>query len=276
MTGRKPITVEVEDCKFDVELDLNVFLEGVVQPGPVMTTYLQGPSIYPGFIPAGVLPVQNPYTGRPEFYHQINDTLGPAGKVVDWILVEIMANFKDTLISFLTYTLYDLVESQALLLKPDGTVVDTNAQSPHFRYYTEGDVRIAVKHRNHLSVLSSALLSFNSNLSYHFSEDAGKALKISWVPYQPMSFKNGKWCLWAGDIWNGLPVDLTRDVINNTDADRFYIPLKRDTGYTMGDYLFEDVNMDGIIDELGDGGPFIIPNGRQNTQSPLLFYIKRP
>jgi len=86
--------------------------------------------------------------------------------------------------------------------------------------------------------------------------------------------RQGKACLWAGDIWNGTSADGTRNIINNLDITRHYVPMRSTTGYLVGSYMFEDVNMDGIIDD-GDSA-FVIYNGKQNTQSPLYFCIKRP
>jgi hypothetical protein len=151
--------------------------------------------------------------------------------------------------------------------------VDTNGNHPKFNP-TANDARIVIKHRNHLSVISSALLSFNSEQIYDFSEDVSKAMKVTGARYEPMAIRNGVACLWAGDIWNGLPNDGTLHFINSTDVTRYYDPIRSDIGYKVGDYLFEDLNMDGMLDD-GDEA-FVVSNARQNTQSPALYFIKRP
>jgi len=255
----------------EIEVDITLFLQGVTQAGPIMTTYLQGPPRYPGLVPDKVLPKKAPFTNMPEFYNQINEDSGPAGKVVDWVLVEIMTNFESFTLDGIQYTYYDLLESRALLLKPDGSVVDTNGNKPLFQPYSSEKVRIAIKTRNHLSVISSELLDFDSDVKYDFSENVTKALKLSWASYSAMIEKNGVACLYGGDVWNGLPTDRTVNIINAVDIDRYN--NKTLSTWALGDYMFEDINMDAMIDS-GDG-TYIITNGRQIIQSPLLYFIKR-
>ena len=230
-----------------------------------MTTYLQGPPRYSN-IPDKALPVMNPYSVPNAFYTQINDTLGPAGKVVDWILVEIWGNIEPTAYSYA----YDLVEARPLLLKPDGTVVDTNGNKPVFKPYSTDSVRIVVKHRNHLAVISSALFPFNSDIIYNFSTSSSQAFKFSWTENQELVYKNGLWCMWAGDIWYGNTLDLTWHYLNATDASFYYNALN---SYILGNYMSEDVNMDGQIDD-GDGS-VILRNSRLELESPILFFIKK-
>ena len=268
-------TLAIVDCpklECDISLNLTLFLEGVTNEGPVMSTYLQGTSRFPDLVPDKVLPLQNPFTNMPEKYIQINEDSGPAGKIVDWILVEIVTNFEPFEYEDIQYTYYDLVAKRALLLKPDGSVVDTTGKKPQFKPFETDSIRVVVKARNHLPVISSALLAFDSDVTYNFSDDITKALALPWASYPAMAFRNGVACLYAGDIWNGTPVDNTTNVINATDMDRYNSRLRN--GWSLGCYCFEDVNMDGMID--GGDQAFISAGGRQVTQSPLLYFVKRP
>jgi len=261
--------VECPELECDVKLELTLFLEGAMRSDGTMTNYLQGPPKFVGLLDKS-LPVHNPYTGMPEVYYQINDTLGPAGKVVDWILVEIIANVAET--GFRVWS-YDLIEKRALLLKPNGCVVDTNGMIPGFKVNDIDSVQIAVQHRNHLSILSSVRLPYDSKIKYDFSENVYQALKVPWASYQPMRLlSNGMACMWAGDIWNGASIDGTRNALNSTDYERFRSGLAK--SYILGEYLFEDLNIDGMIND-GDGA-LVNFNHRLNMQSPLLYYIKRP
>jgi len=264
--------VECPELDCDVTLDLTLFLEGVTQAGPIMTTYLQGPSRYPGLVPDKVLPEENPFKNRISYCTLINEPTAPTGKVVDWITVEIMTNFEPFILDGIQYVSYDVVESRALLLKFDGTVVDSMGKKPKFKPYNTDNVRIAVKARNHLSVISNELFAFDSDVVCNFAEDVNKALKLSWASYPPMIERNGVACLYAGDIWNGSATDRTVNIINAVDIDRYNTRLK--SGWNLGDYMFEDVNMDAMLD--GGDGSYININGRQIIQSPLLYYIKRP
>jgi len=264
--------VKCPKLECDIVLDLKLFLEGVTNEGPVMSTYLQGISRYPDLVPDKVLPVKNPFSNMPEKYSQINEDSGPAGKIVDWILVEIVTNFEPFEYEDIQYTYYDLVAKRALLLKPDGSVVDTTGKKPLFKPYNIDNIRIVVKARNHLPVISSALLAFDDDVTYNFSENINKALTMPWASYPAMAYRNGVACLYAGDVWNGIPADRTTNVINATDIDRYHSRLKN--GWSLGCYCFEDVNMDGMID--GGDHAFISAGGRQVTQSPLLYFVKRP
>jgi hypothetical protein len=264
----------------DLTLELALFLEGVIASDSSMTTHLQGPSAYPGLVPDKALPTCDPYTGMPGSEHlpacypQINDTLGPVGKVVDWILVEIWTNFETYIDDDIEYTKYDLHEGRALLLKSDGRVVDTNNTPPKFKSYAPDSVRIVIKHRNHLAVISSALLPFVSDQSYNFSDNVAKAIRVIGPYYQPMAVKHGKACLWAGDIWNGRAADGNLYIINVTDITRFINKMVESPPTPVGSYMLEDVNMDGLVDE--SDGVFINYNGAQNIFSPAYFYRKRP
>ena len=264
--------VKCPKLECDIVLDLKLFLEGVTNEGPVMSTYLQGISRYPDLVPDKALPLQNPFPNMPEKYSQINEDSGPAGKVVDWILVEILTNFEHFEYEDIQYTLYDLVAKRALLLKPDGSVVDSTGKKPTFKPFEFDSIRIVVKARNHLAIISSALFAFDSDVTYNFSDDVSKALKLSWASYPAMTYKNGVACLYAGDIWNGTPADCTTNVINATDIDRYNSRLIN--GWSLGCYCFEDVNMDGMVD--GGDLTFISASGKQVTQSSLLYYVKRP
>ena len=244
-------------------LDVRVFLEGVIQPGTYMTTWLQGPAEYT-FLPDKLLPMVNEYPGKTEFYYQINEPSGPAGAVVDWIWVEIWTNFEPYPIPFQNiYTYYEVLESRVLLLKPDGTIVDTNGRKPQFYSYTSDKVRIAVKHRNHLSVLSN-LVSFDSNLKYDFSEAVDKAYKLPWATFGAQVWRNGAACLWAGDV-------NMNEAIDSGDNTLYFLGANENKS---GSYSPEDVNMDGVIDARD--GAFILENSKKALNSSQLFFIKKP
>jgi hypothetical protein len=228
-----------------------------------MTTYLQGPSEYT-YLSDKLLPVFNEYPGRTEFYHQINDPAGPAGPVVDWVLVEIWGNFE----SAFPYTLYDLVEMQVLLLKPDGRIVDTAGSRPKFNNCTDSDVRIVVKHRNHLSVISNVEYFFNmpnSIVSHNFSTAVTQAYRLPWATQNPQVWRNGVWCLWAGDI------NLVQDgAINGSDNTLLWAAK---TASKINMYTVEDVAMDAWVDSRDEA--FVVDNSKRGLVSSPNFFIER-
>jgi len=240
-----------------ITLDLKLFLQGVTQPGPVMTNYIQAP-IAPTIMPELKLPVINPY-GLPDSCSKINN-VSAIGEIVDWIVVEIWGD----LIVDGMFTDYTLLEQRALLLKADGSVVDTTGQKPQF-VLSEDSVRIMVKHRNHLSVISSELLTFSGKdiVTWDFSTGVDKALKPPLAIYDPMILQYGVACLWAGDL-------NMNDFMDHVDMSIFNMAWKSGI---FGQYVAADVNMDGIINNTDLS--FVIQNTKLGLYSPIYFFRKR-
>ena len=278
----------------ELELGLTLFLEGVTQaPGfldfvsfqdeyrddlgipdhtiPWMTSYLQHmriPDIHVD-MPDLKLPVNNPYnsssyiSGLSGSYANINDTLGVAGKIVDWILVEIWANFGPNINPLLTN--YDLLEAKALLLKPDGSVVDTTGKKAKFTSYPDGNVHIVVRHRNHLAVMSQEV-PFITNFDYSFADGVEQAYQSPNTTRPPMVMRHGVACLWAGEL--NLNPDHT---LNNTDVTVYNLELGDYTAF--GKYLKSDVTMDGLVNERD--ATFILDNAKRLINSPVFYFRKR-
>ena len=261
---RAPVEVTIQIC--NVKLELKLFLEGVVRSGtytfkgetrngPYMINTLQD-NVLKVIFPTFKLPETNPY-GLPGTYPLINNPNGPANKVVDWIVVEIWGEVTD-LNDNAPFT-YTLLEERALLLQVDGGVADLNGQLPKFKVQQE-NVRIVVKHRNHLSVMSSnPEMLFNTEVvKYDFSTSVTQAAKFPGEP-DPMQLRF-VYCLFAGDL-NGdymiTPID--NNIFSNFTAPALY------------GYYIPDVNMGGNV-ESGDGS-FIGLN--QTKRSPVFYFIKK-
>ena len=266
------VTKEV-DCS--ITLDIKVFLEGVVKPGtfatgylPFMTNYIQDPNyIYKPGMPNFKLPTTSPYPAPGNTYPLINSPGGPAGKVVDWIWVEIWSNFApypgDP-----DFTLYDVIEHRALLLKTDGSIVDVDGNLPKFRPYSGNKVHIVVKHRNHLSVMSRQKLDFFGveTLPYNFTTGANQALDHIYADYPSMRMYTevGVSCLWAGDLNQD-------EMVEPSDISMYEYGWRLSL---LGNYNnVQDVNMDGFADYKD--GAFILQNFKYNIFSPAAYYIKR-
>jgi len=252
----QPPHIDCETCA-NIILDLKLFLQGVTQPDSIMTNYIQVP-IMPEAMPNLKLPVTNPYDVQGNYF-QINDESGPAGTIVDWILVEIWGNFEVSGI----FTEYDLLESHALLLKPDGSVVDTNGQKPQLILNTDDSVRVVIKHRNHLSVVSNVLFPYNEDIIYDFSTGITQAVKAPLAMYDPMIMYYGLACLWAGDLnMNGF--------MDHVDMSIFNIEWMAGN---FGKYVVSDVNMDGFVNSLD--GSFVTRNTKLGLYSPVYFFRKK-
>jgi hypothetical protein len=239
-----PLTVDIKVENCAVKLDMKLFLQGpmnAVTSYSVMTNNIQVPKY--SYLKDLKLPVQNPYislTDDPQGeYTQINNPAGPAGAVVDWIEVEIWTH-----VDVVTRK-YDLVTRRALLLKPDGSVVDTLGQMPQFEAYPDS-VQIVVKHRNHLDVIGNYKVSFKKGTAqYDFTDGVDKVYKYSSSAYAPMAtHKTGVTCLWAGDIEHDGSIEI---------GDLNILEMKSKEQQTENYkylYIGSDLNMDGIVDAL--------------------------
>jgi len=245
---------KVQECY--VVLDLTVFLQGVTRPDSTMTNYIQVPTV-PSIMPNLKLPVVNPY-GLPGTYTHINN-VAVAGPVVDWVVVEIWGNFAASGM----FTAYDLIDRRALLLRSDGTVVDTTGQKPRYLPYDVSNVRIVVKHRSHMTVVSNAQLPFNTNATYNFSTGITQALKAPLAIYDPMIMQNGLSTMWAGDL-------NMNEFMDNVDMSIFNIDWR---ARPMGEYIASDVNMDGVINNMDNS--FVTRNTKLGLYSPVYFFMKR-
>jgi hypothetical protein len=267
------ITVNAKAC---VKLDLKVFLEGVVQQplagkmmdgepliGNWMTAHIQDPTYSSGFFPDFNLPVENCYhdeIGVTGEYHQINDPLGPAGEVVDWILVEIWGNVDEGTLE------YDLVESQVLLLKPNGSIRDTLNQIPSFNTYSGSDVQIVVRHRDHVPVMSKDLINLNPVYSTTIPYDFTDINHVyDFYSPAPVGVRHGVVCLWAGDINMDGIVETNDMTIFNVEIASYD---------SMGKYLRSDVTMDGFV-ESADATFVKVNLGNGMRYSPYLFFNLR-
>jgi hypothetical protein len=261
-----------------IDLNIRVFLQAAMDftaADTIMTSYLQTHPLPDGY-PDANLPVDNPYkeyAGYEDvegYYHQIGDPNGPAGVVVDWILVEIWGNVGTDPMAPGAFR-YDLLERRALLLQPKGYIVDTTGRMPQFMVYEDSDVRIVVRHRNHLAVMSNAAIAFTSDqMTYDFTTGIDQAFNYLNV-YGPMilnyndhpAINNSVSCLWAGDVnFDGT--------LNAGDLTIFHSAYTLDTR----DYHHADVTLDGVFNNIDLN--FIRDNTIKNIYSPVIFFIKNP
>lgn len=115
-----------------VNVIIKIFLQGAYQNGE-MTTLI-----------SNIMPLSHPFLS--EYNGTENATSIPAD-VVDWILVELRKPAET------------VVARRAAFLRKDGVIVDLDGFSPVFFGGTEsGDYFVAVKHRNHLGVMTSSTI----------------------------------------------------------------------------------------------------------------------
>ncbi len=128
----------------NLNLRLKVFLQGAFSSGKMKTMYAS----------SGVFPMQNPYNQNPWNYSGNESISSTASDLVDWVLVEIRRGL----------SVSTAVARKALLLYSDGTIKDQNGSDViTFEGIAAGNYYVLIRHRNHLSVISSSAVSLNSN-----------------------------------------------------------------------------------------------------------------
>jgi hypothetical protein len=154
---------------------LNVILEAPYENGRMKTTLSS----------SNVLPMSQPYNVNPWNINDPSKIKTIAKNYVDWILVQLRSDLSNT------------KYSKPAILTEDGAVLNTDGSSFSFSDINPGQYYVVIKHRNHLSIMSSTKVQINNNekINYNFTDAAGKAYGVN-----PMVLLNdGKYAMFAGD-----------------------------------------------------------------------------
>ncbi|MBK8498230.1 MAG: choice-of-anchor B family protein [Flavobacteriales bacterium] len=216
----------------------------------------------------GLLPLSEPYTGLG--YAHVGgggETTTPgvlaitgANAIVDWVVLELRDASEPSII----------VATHAALLQRDGDIVGTDGTSPVQFNLPPNDYHIAVRHRNHLAVMTDAPVDVSVATRTYDLTDGSTSL------YGTEAAKtiDGANVLWAG---NCLSDGTLRYTGANNDRDPILIQIGGTipTATTSG-YLPTDANMDGTVRYVGahnDRDPILISVGGSiptNTRAQQL------
>lgn len=174
----------------------------------------------------GLLPITQPYNTAPWNYAgteaYASYTQLPSN-MVDWVLIELRHA-----------TTRALLQQKAVLLLADGWLIEVNGSSSAGIEFSgiapNTPVFVAIRHRNHLPILSAAPVTLpNNGNTYDFTLTASRAM------YNLQAELGSKAGLYLGDIdANG--------VINFADINRYRLQLLQ-----LNAYRTADVNMDGSV-----------------------------
>jgi len=223
-----------------------LLLEGPYGAGPLMGDALRS---------SGVVPLNEPYTtlgfghvggGGESIAPGILSVTG-SNAIVDWVFLELRAATAG----------FPVVATRSALVQRDGDVVDTDGVSPVAFAAAAGNYHLAVRHRNHLGMMTATTRALSSTpVSIDFTvagtatwgTDARKAIGAVHL-------------MWAGNTdSNGL----LRYVGDPNDRDPILVRIGGSVPTsTVAGYFREDVNMDGTVRYVGD------PNDRD----PILVNI---
>lgn len=194
---------------------------------------------------AALVPPQEPFTGL-GFTHLGGggeivppSTLAATGKnaVVDWVLVELRNKNNPA----------QILATRSVLLQRDGDIVAPNGQARLLFNVPSDNYYIAVRHRNHLGVMTATARPLNRDavvldLTSPATPTYGTAAR--------RGFSDGRQALWMGNVLRDAQVKYTGA---NNDRDPILVAVGGSipTSTLSGQYRLEDVNMDGVVKYTG-------------------------
>jgi concanavalin A-like lectin/glucanase superfamily protein/PA14 domain-containing protein/Big-like domain-containing protein/parallel beta helix pectate lyase-like protein len=255
---RDPCNPNLSDNCMGVKLQLKVKLQGALinnGGGNLMRDDLRA---------KGYLPYSEPYKNLQIFSHANEgggEVSGPAmfsvtgpDAIVDWILVELRHGAKPD----------SIVATRSALLQRDGDVIMPDGDSIlTFRLIKSGYYYVAVRHRNHLGVVTNETFLLSPNLTFIDFTNPATEVKGN----HPRVSMNGEMALWSGDL------NLSRNAVyqgplNDVLALFIHIILHSENQNTISNfvsqgYTLTDLDMDGNSIFQGPG----------NDRSKLLFNV---
>jgi hypothetical protein len=224
-----------------------VFLQGPYSGGSLMDDGLRA---------AGSLPTTEPYTALGYNYvgTQTGNSVAPAvfavtgnNAIVDWVVVELRQSSSP----------YAVVYSRPALLTRSGNVRGLDGTSAISCPVPPGSYRIAVRHRNHLGIMTSSAASLSGSATTVDMTAASSAYGTN-----ARVLVGTRYCMWSGDG--------TGDgVISYTGAGNDRDPVLTAVGGTTPNnalsnvYDRRDINMDGVVRYTGSA----------NDRDPILVNI---
>jgi hypothetical protein len=183
------------------------------------------------------IPLSSPYAIAPAVISEIPDNM------VDWVLVELRSEPAGSTIT-----------SRSCLLMNNGYVASIDHPLVLFYGIDPGDYYVIIRHRNHISLMSSYPVPFNSNGSYHYC-DLGSSTNL---------YGSGGYAI-LNDRTCGL-------IAGDADQDGGVYPSDRNEHWRIqsgsSGYLSGDFNLDGNVFP-NDRNNFWSKNSGMGTNVPL-------
>lgn len=198
----------------------------------------------------GALPLTEPYsaaghvlTGATTTTAQVLAVTGP-NAITDWVLVELRS----------ATTPAQVLEARAALVQRDGDVVAVDGTSPLGFCLASGSYHVAVRHRNHLGVMTAQPIALNGTAT---ALDLSVSTTATWGTNARKS-ANGRALLWSGNVVGDGQVKYTGGG-NDRDPILTLIGGTVPTA-TVAGYHLADVTLDGQVKYTGSG----------NDRDPIL------
>lgn len=228
--------VKLEGGDGYVALSAKVLLEGPFNNG----TGLMGD----GLRSNGLVPLQEPYSalgyahigGGGEMTTTAVLSATGSDAIVDWVVVELRA----------AANAQTVVATQSALLQRDGDVVGTDAVSPLLLTAPIGSYYVALRHRNHLGLMSAVTFALTTSTTVVDFTMSGTAT----FGTNARKTVGTKQVLWAGDV-TGNGIIAYTGAGNDRDPILVSIGGTVPTAVVTGQYSGSDANMDGSIKYTG-------------------------
>jgi len=201
---------------------------------------------------AGYIPTSEPYTalgytftggGGESIAASVLTTSG-SNAIVDWVVVELRDKNNSSTVQ----------HSRSALVQRDGDVVDLDGTSAVSITIGDDDYFVAIRHRNHLGVMSSSVVSLSGTTT-----DVDFTLPgTSTYGTDAQTTISGTTCLWMG---NTVFDNILKYTGSSNDRDQILsaiggtVPTATTSGYNQ-----EDCNLDGVIKYTGS----------DNDRDPIL------
>ena len=224
-------------------VSVKVFLQGPFNPSTgLMNDALRTESL---------IPLNQPYNSLSDFTYAGTEstsasvlTVSGNNAIVDWVLLELRSSSSPSTI----------IARRAALIQRDGDIVDTDGTSAvTFSGLTPGNYYLAVRHRNHLGVMTANPVAISSTVSsVNFTNNSITNFNVS-SPYAQYTFTSGTSTgirtMWAGNAFGDAMVIFQGP---GSDVDYVFNNVFLDPNNPLGDanvirknYLRSDFNLDG-------------------------------
>lgn len=225
-----------------VQVSLRAFLAGPFDPSSGL--------MYDSLRAKGLVPLEEPYTAMGyALPHGGGESIpantladqggqGTGKRIVDWVVVELRDSIYPA----------DVMSTRCALLQRDGDVVELDGESPVVLEATPSSYYIAMRHRNHLGVMSSVPFALGASaITVDLTLSPVSAHGIG-----PLVAIDSTWALWPGDVTSNGTVKYT-GAANDRDPILTTIGGTVPTAVVHNTYATSDVNMDGRVKYTGQG-----------------------
>ena len=215
---------------------------------------------------ADYIPTTSPYSDALTVENAVLTTAGN-NAIIDWVFVELRDKTTNTTI----------LANQSALLQRDGDIVDVDGTSDLQFDLAPGSYYVAIKHRNHLGIMSANPLALSDTTEIVDFTNSSSQITFGSNSQTTFGMPSGVVGMWTGNAngdtvvqYSGTNPDTPTilSTVLNDPSNFLNFPTFAVTGYSTN-----DVNMDGITQYSGTmpDTPFILQNALAHPGNFLNF-----